>query len=92
LIILLVIVVLLGLTVIRYRKQILVFYRFWSALRSMQQNNSQAQMNEAARPENGPLVNCAKCGAWTPESTAIRLGTRAFYCSSACMENAATAA
>lgn len=91
LIILLVIAVLVGLTAFRYRKQIFAIYQFWSALRSIQAKNARSQMSEHAGDETGPLVNCAKCGAWTAEGKVIRLGTRTFYCSAACMEKAATA-
>jgi hypothetical protein len=92
LIILLVIAVLIALTAFRYRKQILAFYKFWSAFRAIQQKHAQTQMTETIDDASGPLVNCAKCGAWTSESSAIRLGARTFYCSAACMEKAATAA
>ena len=91
LIILLVIAVLFGLTAFRYRKQLFAFYRFWSALRQIQGNNKEAQINEPAADGNGQLVNCSKCGTWTPESTSIRLGMRTYYCSAACMEKAASA-
>jgi hypothetical protein len=89
--ILFVIAVLLALTAFRYRKQILAVYRVWSTLRSLQQNATQDKINPLAEPDESPLVNCARCGKWTSEATAIRLGTRSFYCSAACMEKAATA-
>ena len=91
-IILLVIGLLLALTAVRYRKQILAAYRFWRLLRDAQQNNLRSQMPEPAESDSGPLVNCAKCGKWVTESRSIRLGTRTFYCSPACLEKAASAA
>lgn len=91
LVVLFVIGLVLALTALRYRKQIVAVYRFWTTLRSAKQRSVQPQMNEHAREEAGPLVNCAKCGVWVPESRAIRLGTRIFYCSAACMEKSATA-
>ena len=90
--ILLVIAVLLAFTAFRYRKQIAAVYKIWTLLRGGQGGGSIGRMNEAADIEKGPLVNCAKCGDWVPETTAIRLGTRVFYCSSACLEKAATTA
>jgi hypothetical protein len=91
-VILFVIALLLGLTAFKYRKQVIAAYRFWGMLRDVQKKNSSSQMPEPAVGELGPLVNCAKCGKWVPETQSIRLGTRMFYCSSACLEKAATAA
>lgn len=90
LVVLIAIAALLALTAFRYRKQIYAVYRFWSAIRDVQRKNAPEQVVGSAG-EIGPLVNCAKCGSWTPEANAIRLGTRTFYCSAACMEKAATA-
>ena len=89
--ILLVIGVILALTAFRYRSQVGAVYRFWKVLRSAktQQNN---EIGEPAEAVKGPLVNCAKCGTWVPESKAIKLGTRVFYCSAACVEKSASAA
>ena len=92
LIILSVIAVLLALTAFRYRRQLVAVYRFWSAMRKIQQKNAQTQISDPVINGPGPLVNCAKCGSWISEATAIRLGTRTYYCSAACMEKAATAA
>jgi hypothetical protein len=90
-VILFVIAVLLALTALRYRKQIAAVYRFWDALKTAH-NDRRGEINEPVEQESGPLVNCAKCGMWVPESKAIRLGTRNFYCSSACFERAAKTA
>jgi hypothetical protein len=91
-VILLVIGLLLALTAVRYRKQILAVHRFWRMLRDVQQNNSRTEMQQQTTSEIDPLVNCAKCGKWVPETRSIRLGTRMFYCSSNCLEKAASAA
>ena len=87
--ILVVIGVLLAFTAIRYRRQIAAFIQFWNMLKAAQKNGTRSEINGSADGEKGPLVNCAKCGTWVPESNAIRLGTRVFYCSPACMEKAA---
>ena len=92
LVILFVIALLFALTAFRYRKQIAAVYSFWGALRDAQEKNSITQMPETASTDEGPLVNCAKCGKWVPETQSIRLGTRMFYCSSACLEKAASTA
>ena len=91
LIILVVVAVLVGLTAFRYRKQIIAVYQFWAALRSIQQKNAKPQVDGSGPEGTGPLVNCSRCKTWTSETTAIRLGTRTYYCSAACMEKAATA-
>jgi hypothetical protein len=90
--VLLVIAVLLAFTAFRYRRQIAAVYKFWGVLKDARKNIPQPQMNEHAESRTGPLVNCAKCGNWVPESAAIRLGTRVFYCSSSCVEKAASTA
>jgi hypothetical protein len=87
----LVIALILALTIFRYRSQIGAVYRFWKVLRSARtQTNS--EIGEPAEAVKGPLVNCAKCGTWVPESKAIKLGPRVFYCSAACVEKTASAA
>lgn len=87
--ILLVIAVLLAFTAIRYRKQISAVVQFWRMLDQARKTSPRSEIDESSNSGSGPLVNCAKCGTWVPESNAIRLGTRVFYCSSACMEKAA---
>ncbi len=79
------------LTVVRYRRQIGAVYRFWQMLKQarIQGNRRPNEMNEPSEAERGPLVNCAKCGTWVPESKAIKLAPRVFYCSSGCVEKAA---
>ena len=91
LVVLLVIAALLALTAFRYRNQILSVYRFWTAIRDIQKRKEPEQVAGSETGDDGPLVNCAKCGSWAPETRAIRLGTRTFYCSAACMEKAAKA-
>jgi hypothetical protein len=89
-IILLVIAVLLGLTAIRYRKQIVAMMHIWRSLKAMRQQAAQRQVEPEKAEELGPLVNCAKCGTWVPEQRAIKLRGGTFYCSSNCLETAAT--
>jgi hypothetical protein len=88
--ILLIIVLLLAFTAFRYRKQIAAVYQFWSLIQGARQNRN-AEIPTPVEIETGPLVNCAKCGRWVAETAAIRLGSRSFYCSSACFERAAKA-
>ncbi len=45
----------------------------------------------APQRDNEPLVRCTGCGTWLPASRALIFrATKAAYCSSACMERAAT--
>ena len=83
-----VVFVLLALTAIRYRKQIVGMLQVWRMLKSMRQmpRANGEQVNGQDDVSKGPLVNCAKCGTWVPESRSIRLGTKTFYCSAACVE------
>ncbi|MEP6704026.1 MAG: hypothetical protein ABJB34_04410, partial [Acidobacteriota bacterium] len=78
----------LGLTAIRYRKQIMVMLQIWRSLKSMHDKVKEKQVRTQDAMPAGPLVNCAKCGAWVPEQTAIQLRGGTFYCSSSCFESA----
>ena len=87
-VILIVIAVLLGLTAIRYRKQIAAMIHIWRSLKSMRQQ-AQRQVQPEKAEELGSLVSCAKCGTWVPEQRAIKLRGGIVYCSSNCLETAA---
>jgi len=89
--ILLVIGVILALTAYRYRSHIGAVYRFWRVLRDARVQRSE-ELNRPVESTNGPLVNCAKCGTWVPESKAIKLRPRIYYCSAECVEKTASAA
>lgn len=39
------------------------------------------------RKANEKLVRCTSCGLWTPESNAVKLKSKIFYCSHDCLEN-----
>jgi hypothetical protein len=84
--ILLVIAVIVILTAIRYRKQIVTMLHIWRSLKAMRQQVSQRQVPPEKPEQAGPLVNCSKCGTWVPEQRAIKLRGGTFYCSSNCLE------
>ena len=85
--ILLGLVVLAGLTVYRYRKQIRSILEFWKTIQTIRSGAKSARGEIRDEPAaNGPLVHCPKCGTWVPEERAIRLGRTAFYCSTKCLE------
>jgi hypothetical protein len=91
LVILVVMVILLALTAVRYRKQIAGMIHIWRALKSARDQIKGAQIpkSEAQPAPAGQLVNCAKCGNWVPEQSAINLRGGTFYCSTACLESSA---
>jgi hypothetical protein len=86
--ILFVIAVILGLTAVRYRKQIAAMLHIWRSLKSMRDQVKERQVRPQEATPAGPLVNCAKCGTWVPEQKAIQLRGGTFYCSSSCLESA----
>jgi hypothetical protein len=90
-VILIVIAALLLLTAFRYRRQLWTIYGVWRMMRSMQKGAAAQRKGqvEPAKAAEGPLVNCAKCSNWVPESRAVRLGPTTVFCSADCMEKAA---
>jgi hypothetical protein len=70
--ILLVIVVLLGLTAIRYRKQIAGMIGLARALKDAK--DAASLDGRSSQPASVQLVNCAKCGVWVPEGKSTRQG------------------
>ena len=89
--ILLVIGVLIALTAIRYRRQIVGMIQIWRSLKSMRAQVKEKQVRPEETISSGTLVNCAKCGTWVPEQRAIKLRGGTVYCSTSCMETAVTA-
>lgn len=76
--ILLVIFVLLGLTAIRYRKQIAGMIGLARALKDAKEAASHGRQGGAEQP-GVKLVNCATCDIWVPQDKAVtRQGT--YYC------------
>ncbi len=88
--ILLIVAVLIGLTAFRYRKQLAAVLNVWRMLKSMRQVDSRDEGRiEGSERTSGPLVNCAKCGTWVPETRAMKFGKNSYYCSAACVEKSA---
>lgn len=83
--ILVVILVLLGLTAIRYRKTIAGMIGVAKMINEAK--NAAAGNTIGAKPASVQLVNCAKCGVWVPQNKAIREREGIFYCSAACQKN-----
>lgn len=84
-----VILVLLALTAVKYRKQIAgligVARMLKDAKDAVRQNSIRGE-----DPRSVQLVNCAKCGIWVPQDKAIRIRDGYFYCSDECVKTGVT--
>ena len=94
LIVLLLLLVLLGLVALHYRKQIqmaLYVFRMFRKMRQMsladQPAEKQIEKTETAA-RDVQLVKCSRCGTWIPQTKALNLRSKTFYCSANCMESA----
>ena len=84
--ILFVVLVLLAITAIRYRKQITGMIGFARMLKEAKQNIAQGP--SSVRVDSGksiPLVNCSKCGVWVPQNKSRKVGDL-FFCSDECVK------
>jgi len=80
----------------RYRRQIQTGIYLWRMFRKMRQTGKtvgsstagEKRINESGNAKNVPLVRCAKCGKWIPQTAALNLRSKTFFCSSNCLENA----
>lgn len=88
LVILTVLLILLILTAIRYRKQLLGVIHIWRMLKNARSAASTGN-KEIREPGSVLLVNCAKCGTWVSQADAIKLNSRTFLCSTKCVETPA---
>jgi hypothetical protein len=88
LIVLAVILILLGLTAFRYRRQIMAGVKIWRMMKGIREQ-VKGSVNDAApsQMQAGKLLNCSKCGTWVSEDRAITLGRNTYFCSTACLEN-----
>jgi hypothetical protein len=76
----------------RYRRQIQMALYVFRMFRKMRQMNraetTEKQIERNTDARDIPLVRCAKCGAWKPQTDALKFGGNIFYCSSNCLEKA----
>jgi hypothetical protein len=79
LVILVVILILLALTALRYRKQINSMIGVAKMLKEVK-DSAVAGKQIKPEPTSVQLVSCAKCGVWVPQGKAIQR-QQAFYCS-----------
>lgn len=89
LLILVVIVVLLALTAVRYRKQISGIIGLARMLKKAKEGLATGSNQIRTGNEKGDsLVNCSRCGIWVPQTRARRVGEK-YLCMSECVRTAA---
>ncbi len=81
--ILIVMAVLLGLTLIRYRKQIAGMIGLARTLKELRDGSVVPGNAAKGRSQPVALVNCAKCGVWVPQDRALST-KNLYFCSDAC--------
>ncbi len=86
--ILLIVLILLGFTAYRYRRQLTAGYQVWKMFQGLRKGTLGSHP-EREPEKSGNLVSCSRCGTWVPESKAMKLGRSVNYCSPACMERSA---
>jgi len=75
--ILLVAIILLGLTAVRYRKQIAGVI---GVARMLQEAKNSPPVTRKAEPSSLQLINCSKCGVWVPERKSVKSGDGSVVC------------
>lgn len=90
LIVLLIILIVVALIAVRYRKHILSAWHLWRMFKQVRQMSKppEKKIETVSHDRNQPLVRCERCGNWIPESQAMNLRSKTFYCSAKCMERA----
>jgi hypothetical protein len=80
--ILAVVLILLALTAVRYRRQIVAIITFWQQFQAARERlQSGTRPPQVHEPDRGiKLVNCARCGKWVPEAEAVRYSSTTFVC------------
>lgn len=85
------ILVLLGLVLLRFRKQIqtaLYVLKMFRQMRRAGQPPAEKTIDTKEKTGGGQLIRCARCGTWIPETSAMKLGAKTYYCSANCIESA----
>ncbi len=90
--ILVILMILMAWTAVRYRKQITSILGFIQMVRGAASSaRPPAGTREMKAAVPNELVNCAKCGVWVPHDRAIRFDAKTFYCSKECVTATLTA-
>lgn len=90
LIILALLLIVISMIALKYRKHIQTGLYMWRMFRQMRQVSKPAErkIEKPAADKNANLVRCSKCGKWISESAALNLRSNTSYCSTDCMEKA----
>jgi hypothetical protein len=82
----LVIAVLLAITAVKYRRQIVTLITIWKQFQALRTGTpSRQNQPRPIEPERGiRLVNCARCGKWVAENAARRYSNSMFVCAGGC--------
>jgi hypothetical protein len=76
---------------IRYRRQIETVIKFWRILRQSQIPREPNAGNVLKKPaKDAVLVRCTSCGKWIEEASALGLPGKMYYCSPRCLEQTAS--
>ena len=88
--IILAIAVLLGLTAVRYRRQIVAFISFYKQLKAVRTNFRENTASKNQGDVTGiQLVKCSRCGKWIPETEVSGSGSHPVCRSGCVLPNAA---
>jgi len=85
------VLVLSGLVLLRFRKQIqtaLYVLKMFRQMRRASRQSAEKTIETNEGPGDGKLIRCARCGTWIPETSAMKLGAKTYYCSANCIESA----
>ncbi|MDH3528659.1 MAG: hypothetical protein OEQ28_03770 [Acidobacteriota bacterium] len=87
LLILLILAVVVGYFVYRYRKHIQTAWFMYQTFRRMKQSRNASQKQVPARDtsKDSELVRCPKCGKWASKEESVKLKGD-FFCSLLCLE------
>ncbi len=90
LIILVLFLILIAVIAVRFRLQITAAIQIFKMLRQLknQARPPERKIEKKSGDESVPLVRCARCGTWTPQTSALKLRSKTVYCSANCMEKA----
>jgi hypothetical protein len=86
-----ILLVVVGLIALRFRRQIQMAFQVWRMFRTLKSASKASpardnSISEIKKADNSPLVRCAKCSKWVPENVAINFRKKTFYCSANCIE------
>ena len=76
-----VVLLLFGLTVIRYRKQIAGMIGFARMLKDVKDMGGRPIAMRDREQVSTQLVNCSKCGVWVPQNKALKMRDGSIECS-----------